>query len=228
MTNTYSNYSSLETFTENGADDYSDLDDTFGNAYSIVEQDAGYILNENLQDRSFRSGLRLAGWRPLEDAKADAIEWWQFDFEYGYSPDQSSQEFSIVNYNTTFYTYSQANNYVFDQRGYNAFIKGEASTFLQKNDSRLLLNTIVTNISYTDHDVTISNKDGSCIEAEYAVCTFSLGVLQNDAVGFSPALPSWKQLGIETFLMATYTKIFLQFPPDEGIFATSSLGFGSF
>ncbi len=50
--------------------------------------------------------------------------------------------------NTTFYQYSQANNYVFDQRGFNAFIKGEASTFLRENDRRLLLNKIVTKIDY--------------------------------------------------------------------------------
>ena len=40
----------------------------------------------------------------------------------------------------------------------------------------------------------------------------SLGVLQNDAVTFTPTFPTWKQNGIETFTMATYTKIFLQFP----------------
>lgn len=44
---------------------------------------------------------------------------------------------------------------------------------------------------------------------------FRLGVLQNDAVTFSPELPYWKQEGIETFSMGTYTKIFLQFPPDQ-------------
>ena len=65
------------------------------------------------------------------------------------------------------------------------------------------------------------NKDGSCISADYAICTFSVGVLQNDAVGFSPGLPSWKQMGIETFAMGTYTKIFLQFPPDKIFWDTS-------
>lgn len=75
--------------------------------------------------------------------------------------------------NTTFYQYSEANNLVIDRRGFNTFIKGMASTFLQKNDSRLRLNTIVTNISYTDDSVTVFNQDGSCIEADYAINTFS-------------------------------------------------------
>lgn len=46
-------------------------------------------------------------------------------------------------------------------------------------------------------------------------------MLQNEAVTFSPDLPSWKQEGIETFSMGTYTKIFLQFPPDKVFWNTS-------
>lgn len=38
---------------------------------------------------------------------------------------------------------------------------------------------------------------------------------------FSPPLPSWKQDGIETFAMGTYTKIFLQFPSDKVFWNTS-------
>jgi polyamine oxidase len=34
-------------------------------------------------------------------------------------------------------------------------------------------------------------------------------------VNFQPPFPEWKQDGIATFDMATYTKIFLQFPPDQ-------------
>ena len=51
-----------------------------------MEQDAGYILSDNLQDRSFRSGLSLAGWKPGRDMEAQAVEWWEFDFEYGETP----------------------------------------------------------------------------------------------------------------------------------------------
>ena len=61
-----------------------------------------------------------------------------------------------------------------DDRGFNLFIKKEASTFLKpKKDDRLLLNTIVSNISYSDDAVKIINQDGSCIVAEFAICTFS-------------------------------------------------------
>lgn len=70
---------------------------------------------------------------------------------------------------------------------------------------------MITNITYSADGVTIHKQDGSCVQAAYAVCTFSLGVLQNDAVSFHPDLPYWKKTAIEKFSMGTYTKIFLQF-----------------
>ena len=48
-----------------------------------------------------------------------------------------------------------------------------------------------------------------------------LGVLQSDTITFKPELPDWKQNGIETFTMGTYTKIFIQFPPDQVFWNTS-------
>lgn len=103
----------------------------------------------------------------------------------------------------TFDQYSDANNFVIDQRGFNAWLKGVASTFLQPNDTRLLLNSIVTNVAYSGDGVTVTMDDGSCVQASYAVCTFSLGVLQNDAVAFQPVLPEWKNTSINTFQMGT-------------------------
>ena len=86
LSNTYSNYSSLETFNQDGATDFTDLINDFEDAYSTVEEQAGYILTQNLQDMSFRSALSLAGWKPGKDPEAQAIEWWEFDFEYAYTP----------------------------------------------------------------------------------------------------------------------------------------------
>ena len=102
-----------------------------------------------------------------------------------------------------------------DPRGFNTFILGEAATFLTEDDPRLLLNTIVTDITWSNSSVTIENKDGTCIEADYAICTFSVGVLQSKAVEFHPPLPRWKKIAIDTFQMGIFTKIFIQFPPDQ-------------
>ena len=62
--------------------------DDFEDAYATLEQDAGDILTQNLQDRSVRSGLSLAGWKPGKDSAAQAVEWWEFDWEYASNPVQ--------------------------------------------------------------------------------------------------------------------------------------------
>ena len=96
LENTYSNYSSIQTYDENGIADYAGLLDDYENAYSTVEQDAGTILTQNLQDRTMRTGLSIADWKPKKDMQMQAAEWWEFDWEYSYSPDQSSQTWAIV------------------------------------------------------------------------------------------------------------------------------------
>ncbi|KAF2840913.1 putative flavin-containing polyamine oxidase [Patellaria atrata CBS 101060] len=209
--NTYSDFDSLLTYNETGEVDYTNHFAAIDGVYSSAEQTAGTILIENLQDRSARAGFSQAGWKPKKDMAAQAVEWWYWDFESANPPDTSSFVFGIAGYNSTHYQYSDENNFVHDERGFNYWLQGEASTFLRPNDTRLLLDTIVTNITYNDRGVTVYNEDGSCISAEYALCTFSLGVLQNEAVTFEPKLPEWKQTGIETFHMGTYTKIFMQF-----------------
>jgi polyamine oxidase len=96
LVNTYSNYSSIQTYDENGFADYAGLLDDYETAYSTVEEDSGTILTQNLQDRTMRTGLSIADWKPKKDMQMQAVEWWEFDWEYAYSPDQSSQTWAIV------------------------------------------------------------------------------------------------------------------------------------
>ena len=78
MKEKYSNYSSVLTYNETGFTDYSDLFDTYDDAYTSFEQDAGYILSENLVDRNARAGFALAGWNPDTDTGAQAIEYFNW------------------------------------------------------------------------------------------------------------------------------------------------------
>lgn len=220
--NQFSNSWSLETFDSSGPANYTDKFLKFEDAYSRVEQDAGYILNESLPDRSFRDALRIAGWDPTGDPQAAVVEWLNTDYSDTQPPDVSSELFNIANFNSTFYGFSEANNMAIDSRGFNAFLHGQASEFLTKNDSRLLLNTIVTNILYSEDGVLITNSDGGCIAAEYAITTFSLGVLKSGDIKFTPALPNWKDTAIQAVNMGIYTKIFMQFPPDKVFWNTST------
>lgn len=99
---------------------------------------------------------------------------------------------------------------VIDQRGFNYILKAEAATFLSHNDTRLRLNTTVTNINWGNDSVTVTTNDGRKIRAKHAICTFSLGVLQNSALGtpnapvsFTPQLPAWKREAISSFGFGT-------------------------
>ncbi|KAI1102605.1 putative flavin-containing polyamine oxidase [Jackrogersella minutella] len=211
INSTYSNYSAILTYDITGPNDYSGLFDEFEAAYATLEQDAGYIITENLQDSSIRAGLSLAGWKPKQDMHAQALEWWEWDWETSWPPEQSGLLFGITGYNLTYYQFSDANNFVWDQRGFNTMLIGEANEFLKPNDPRLLLNTIVKSIAYGPQGVTVQLDGGGCIEAQHAITTFSLGVLQREVVEFDPPLPRWKREAVEQFQMGTYTKIFLQF-----------------
>ncbi|KAI2631060.1 putative flavin-containing polyamine oxidase [Hypoxylon sp. NC1633] len=211
VANTYSNYSSILTYDEAGEADFGDLFDVFDEAYTAAEQDAGYLLTDVLQDTSARAGFAVAGWKPKKDMHAQALEWWSWDWETAWPPEQSGFLFGITGYNLTFYQFSDENNFVWDQRGFNAWVIGEAHEFLGENDPRLLLETVVTGVAYGPEGVVVQLGVGGCIEAQHAIATFSLGVLQNEVVEFDPPLPRWKREAIEQFQMGTYTKIFLQF-----------------
>ncbi|KAF3761586.1 amine oxidase [Cryphonectria parasitica EP155] len=213
VTNTYSDYDSILTYDETGANDYTHVLDEYDDASDVAVADAGYLLTENLQDPSARTGFSLVGWKPKQDMKKVAVEWWNWDWDAGYSLDQSSFVFGVTGDNLTFNQFGDNDNFVYDQQGFNKWLVGEASTFLnlQANDSRLLLHTNVSSIEYSDEGVTAYFSSGECVSASYAVCTFSLGVLQNDVVEFEPQLPRWKQEAIEQFQMGTYTKVFYQF-----------------
>ncbi|POS72900.1 N1-acetylpolyamine oxidase [Diaporthe helianthi] len=213
FSNTYSDYDSILTYDETGASYFSDLLAEFDSSWAAAATYAGSILTENLQDTSACAGLSAEGWKPRRDMKKAAAEWWQWDWDASYPPEQSSLVFGITGDNLTFNQYGQDNNFVVEPRGFNAWLVGEASTFLDLpgNDPRLLLNTTVSRIVHSGSEVTVHLCDGQCISAEHAVCTFSLGVLQNDIVDFEPRLPPWKRESIEQFQMGTYTKVFYQF-----------------
>ncbi|KAI0115531.1 putative flavin-containing polyamine oxidase [Nemania sp. FL0031] len=214
--NHISNFSNILTYNETGLVDFSAEIEAFEGALGEMSERAGEILEGNLQDPTVRTGFSLIGWKPLQrkyPAASEAVEWWLYDGEQATKPEESSLVFNAAVSNFTFLQFSNENNFVIDQRGHRAWIEGEASTFLSPSDRRLRLNTRVENIAYGPEGVIVMTDSGSCVQADYAVCTFSIGVLQHEnAVKFEPTLPAWKRTAIEMFEIGVYTKIFLQFP----------------
>ena len=74
-----------------------------------------------------------------------------------------------------------------DQRGFKTLIQQEAAEFLSVEQR--MLNATVRTVAHSQDGVTITLADGTTLSADYALCTFSLGVLQNDDVRFHPLLP---------------------------------------
>ncbi|PHH59034.1 hypothetical protein CDD81_3855 [Ophiocordyceps australis] len=228
VANHESDYQSILTYDHGGYNDYSNLMAAYEEASGIAHGQAGRMLANNEQDATFRTGLSLAGWQPSHsNMTAHAVEYFGWDWDASLPPERSSQIFGAASNNVTFGYFSPQNLFVTDQRGYSAFVSGEASTFLKEHDERLLLKKQVTSIDYSDEGVRVHNSDGSCVTAAYAICTFSLGVLQSEGIEYRPALPEWKKQSIHKFDMGTYTKIFLQFnqtfwPSDKQFFLYAS------
>ena len=73
-----------------------------------------------------------------------------------------------------------------------------------------ILSSPVSNLSYSESGVAVRTANNTCHQTPYAICTFSLGVLQQSISGqapvsFSLAFPTWKQGSIFTNLMGMYT-----------------------
>lgn len=96
LANTYSNYDNISTFNSGGTADFVGKINNFYDAYDGTEKDAGTMWKLNRQDRSEKAGLAAAGWRPTKDMEAQAAEWWGWDWEYAYTPGESSQEFGVI------------------------------------------------------------------------------------------------------------------------------------
>ncbi|CCM00964.1 uncharacterized protein FIBRA_03012 [Fibroporia radiculosa] len=208
-------YGSMTTYDETGYVDYLDVFNDSSNEYTTLTVAAGARVQRQLVDLNARSGYSLIGSKPQTPAEK-ACEYYQFDWEYAQTPEESSFIASSWGNNFTYDTdvggFSDTNQMSIDQRGFKYFIQAEAEEFLQPQ--QLMLNSTVTNITYSSSGVNVTLTDGTLLVADYALCTFSLGVLQNDDVSFEPSLPDWKQEAIQSMVMATYTKIFLQFEDD--------------
>ncbi|KAF8517406.1 amine oxidase [Hysterangium stoloniferum] len=210
LTNVPSPLSDLATFNNNGPVNMEKELNAFSDAFSTYLAVAGERVLKEQGDLRARVGLSLSGYRPRTYLD-DAAEYLMFDFQFAYPPEETSFLASALNFNFTYNGFSPENNLVIDQRGFKTIALTEAASFLDRSDSRVLLGHTVTNIKYTSTGVTIHTQGGRRIEADYAICTFSVGVLQNDDVIFSPALPVWKQEAIDGMDMGTFTKIYLVF-----------------
>ncbi|KAJ7584863.1 amine oxidase [Mycena floridula] len=224
-------YGSITTYDSKGAVDFLDVFNDSVDDFVDLTIGAGARVNKSLVDAAARAGFSLAGVKP-KSQYARAAEYYQYDFEYAQTPEQSSWLASSWNNNFTYDPdqggFADENLLAIDQRGFKHLIQAEADDFLRSD--QLMLGSTVREIQYSSSGVKIILTNNKTISGDYALCTFSLGVLQNDDVKFRPTLPNYKQEAIESMTMATYTKIFIKFPKkfwfdtEMGLYADSERG----
>ncbi|KZV70596.1 amine oxidase [Peniophora sp. CONT] len=204
---------SVSTFDFSGAVDYLDTFYKSVDAFVNLTIAAGKRVPRGLVDATARHGYSVVGAKPRTPHEI-ASEYYQFDWELGQTPEQSSWIASAWAANFTFDVdhggFSTTNLLTIDQRGFARLVQEEAAGFIQEN--QVLLNATVTDVEHSLDGVTVALADGRRLSADYALVTFSLGVLQNDDVRFEPPLPDWKMEAIHGMTMGTYTKIYMQFP----------------
>jgi len=146
-----------------------------------------------------RVGLQLMGWKAGTRPIRKVVEYFNFDFEIAKRP-------GLVSFYQMF------------ERGEDFFVSDQRGLWFMYEDlykpltNRVLLNKTVTEIKYSDTSVEVTTSNGDKFAADYALCTFSTGVLASDMVTFNPPLPEWKKEVIFKNPMSVYTKIFLKFP----------------
>ncbi|KAI0072173.1 amine oxidase [Panus rudis PR-1116 ss-1] len=214
---------SMATYDKSGPMDYLDVFGRSIDAFNNLTVVAGNRASKRLVDISSRTGYALLGMKP-RTPQDFACEYFNLDWESGkfdYPIGDTAEKSSMLatswaanfTYDEDVGGFGDDNALSIDQRGFKTFIQAEAETFLRPE--QVHLNSTVKTIAYSSSGVEVTLTTGEKLTADHALVTFSIGVLQNDDVKFSPPLPEWKQEAIQGMTMAdqtTYTKIFLQFP----------------
>jgi len=171
-----------------------------------------------LPDISTRQALSDLGWFPSSPMD-NLIEWVGFDLDeaamapeyislYNSFPDPTYSDFGDPN--------STENYFVTDQKvGFEKVVQCLSKDFLEDNDRRLILKSVIYEINMADPDFICVKTREAGIKKEYcaphAISTVSLGVLQSKAIQFIPPLPLWKQHAISSCIFGIYLKVFLEF-----------------
>jgi polyamine oxidase len=218
------------TYDANGEVDYMDDLKNAMDAYAEFTVAAGTWHPENFVDLSARAGYTLIGKEPKTPHEM-ASEYLSFDFTDGQTPEQSSFLASawvclrpmswgtLITHpgccqgsNFTYHVdqggFSKEDLLSIDQRGIKYLIQAEAADFLKPSQVRL--KSTVTTIEHPNSAVSVTLTDGTRLTAQYAICTFSLGVLQSGDVQFKPPLPQRKVEAINSMKMVIRKASYLE------------------
>jgi polyamine oxidase len=173
--------------------------------------------NTSEEDMSLDGAFRLHGWNPRTPVEL-AVDSMYSDLFYGNKPSEVSTHRFVSEWDAVFTSdpftvdiYSIRDDHFGNQRLVNCL----KNSFLKANDERVKLDTKVSDIAYSDSGVTVTTSDGVTYEADYAVVTFGLGVLQQKDVTFRPRLSYAKRKAINQFRVGYYTIVYSQFDSNK-------------
>ena len=130
----------------------------------------------NMPQIPARVGLQLMGWKsdsPIEKV----LEYFKIDFTHSKNPELISF-YNLIGEGKDFL--------VSDQRGLWFMYK----SLYRRVKKKVLLKKTVDSITYSGNSVVIQTKENETFVADYALCTFSTGVLASDSIAFNPPLPA--------------------------------------
>lgn len=103
--------------------------------------------------------------------------------------------------------YSMYKEYKFKNTTWYDYI---SSHFAKDIEDKIIYNTKVTSINYSDNQVKITTNNGE-YTADKVILTVSIGVLKSNTITFTPALPQNKKAAIESVEFLPGFKLFMKF-----------------
>ena len=79
------------TYDTTGRVDYKNMRREWEEDYEKLE----HTLVSKSEEPSFRAGLNVANWKPRGDPQAQAVEWYEFDYEYAQTPVSSRSLYAL-------------------------------------------------------------------------------------------------------------------------------------
>jgi len=158
--------------------------------------------------------LKKCGWKP--ETNVDwALDWALAADESGTRAEDGAANAFLPD--PTYDWWGPDDWFVTDQhpRGYARLIDAMVRDSVPEGDSRIKLNTHVSNINWGSNGVVVTTKDGRTFSSKHAIATVSYGVLQNHHEElFTPNMPSKQKDALMNngVFMASLTHVLVQFP----------------
>ncbi|MEC7520754.1 MAG: FAD-dependent oxidoreductase [Myxococcota bacterium] len=175
--------------------------DEIGSAFDALLEDVAEIAETLEQDRSIAWGIeRALEGESLDPAERRALAWRVETMEVALAADASAMSLGHLGFDEEL----GGGDRLFPG-GYGAIVDALAEGLDVRTEQR------VRAIRYGDEGVEIRTDQGT-FEADAAIVTLPLGVLQAGSVRFSPPLSSAKRRASRQLAMGTLNKVALRFP----------------